>query len=61
MLRDSGQSGREGPGALLELVVARALFVMGVVRIVGASCCHAVHCCCVVPLVSLQMKKVLGE
>ena len=36
MLRDSGQSGREGPGALLDLVVACDLFVMGVVRTVGA-------------------------
>ena len=36
ILRDSGQSGREGPGALLELVVACDLFVMGIVRTVGA-------------------------
>jgi hypothetical protein len=49
MLRDSGQSGREGLGALLDLVVAFDLFVMDVDRIVGVFCFVAVHGCCVGP------------
>ena len=61
MLRDSGQSGREGLVALLDLVVACDQFVMGVDPTAVVCCFHCVLCRCVVPLVMLRMEKVLGE
>ena len=60
MLQDSGQSGCEGLVAVLDLVAASDLFVMGVDRMVGVFCFHVVRCCCVVPLAPIG-EKVLGE
>ena len=60
-LPDAGSSGHEGPVVRLEVLVAVAQFVMVIVHIVAGCCCLVALCCCVVPLVSLQMEKVLGE
>ena len=61
ILRGNGQSGREGLVALLMLIVACDPFVMGVDPMAAVCCFHFVRCHCVVPLVLLQMEKVLGE
>ena len=61
MSRDSGQSGREGLVALLGLIIAYDLLVMGVDLMADVCCFHFVRCRCVVPLVMLRMEKVLGE
>ena len=60
MLRGSGQSGREGRVALLDLVVACDPFVMGVDLMAEVCCFHVVRCHCVVPLVLLRLEEVLG-